>query len=116
MGHPSMMTEKDINELAVPIQILAPEIDAAFTAELKTHSFETIQKLGLPFDYQHFPGVVHSCFIRGDQHKPGERGAMERGETLSSAGLISSSMPHSRVESFVTHFLTTGYSLGISTP
>jgi dienelactone hydrolase len=79
MGHPSMMTEKDINELAVPIQILAPETDAAFTAELKTHSFETIQKLGLPFDYQHFPGVVHSCFIRGDQHKPGERGAMERG-------------------------------------
>jgi dienelactone hydrolase len=80
IGHPSLLTKKDIDELAVPIQILAPEIDPAFTAELKTHCFEIVPKLGLPFDYQHFPGVVHCCFIRGDPGKPGERQAMARGK------------------------------------
>ena len=80
MGHPSLLIKKDIDEVAVPVQILAPEIDPAFTPELKKHSFETLQKLGLPFDYQHFPGVVHACFIRGDPGKPGEREAMSRGK------------------------------------
>jgi dienelactone hydrolase len=78
-GHPSLLTKKDIDEIAVPVQILAPEIDPAFTAELKSHAFETIVKLGVPFDYQHFPGVEHAFLIRGDARKPGERGAMERG-------------------------------------
>jgi dienelactone hydrolase len=80
MGHPSLLIKKDIDEVAVPVQILAPEIDPVFTPELKTHSFVTLQKLGLPFDYQHFPGVVHACFIRGDPGKPGEREAMARGK------------------------------------
>lgn len=79
-GHPSLLTKKDIDDIAVPVQILAPEIDPAFNVELKTHSFETIQKLGLPFDYQHFPGVVHACLVRGDPRKPGEREAMARGK------------------------------------
>lgn len=79
-GHPSLLTKKDIDEVAVPVQILAPEIDPVFTAELKSYSFETIQKLGVPFDYQHFPGVEHACFIRGDTEKTGEREAMARGK------------------------------------
>lgn len=79
-GHPSLLTKEDIDNVAVPVQILAPEIDPAFNAELKKHSFETIQKLGLPFDYQHFPGVAHACLVRGDPEKPGEREAMLRGK------------------------------------
>jgi dienelactone hydrolase len=81
-GHPSLLTKKDIDEVAVPVpvQILAPEIDPVYTAELKTHSFETITKLGVPFDYQHFPGVEHACFVRGDIKKAGEREAMARGK------------------------------------
>jgi len=79
-GHPTWLTKKDIDEVAVPVQILAPEIDPVYTAELKTHSFETIIKLGVPFDYQHFPGVEHACFNRGDEKKPGEREAMVRGK------------------------------------
>jgi dienelactone hydrolase len=79
-GHPSLLTKKDIDEVAVPVQILAPVFDPVFTAELKTHSFETILKLGVPFDYQHFPGVQHACFTRGDPEKPGERDAMVRGK------------------------------------
>lgn len=79
-GHPTWLTEKDIDEVAVPVQILAPEIDPVYTAELKTHSFVTMQKLGIPFDYQHFPGVEHACFTRGDAKKAGEREAMARGK------------------------------------
>jgi dienelactone hydrolase len=79
-GHPSLLTKKDIDEVAVPVQILAPEIDPVYTAELKTHSFQTITKLGVPFDYQHFPGVEHACFVRGDNKKAGEREAMARGK------------------------------------
>ncbi|CZT40714.1 related to dienelactone hydrolase family protein [Rhynchosporium secalis] len=79
-GHPTWLTKKDIEEVAVPVQILAPEIDTAFNAELKLHSFQTIPKLGIPFDYQHFPGVEHACFSRGDLNHAGEREAMIRGK------------------------------------
>ncbi|KAL2828398.1 Alpha/Beta hydrolase protein [Aspergillus cavernicola] len=80
IGHPSLLTKTDIDEIAVPVQILAPEIDAAYSAELKSYTFETLQRLKVPFDYQHFPGVVHGCLVRGDEDKPGERAAMVRGK------------------------------------
>ncbi|KAG9229506.1 dienelactone hydrolase family protein [Amylocarpus encephaloides] len=79
-GHPSLMVKKDFDEVAVPAQILAPEFDPVYTAELKTHTFETLQKLAVPFDYQHFPGVEHACFMRGDEKKKGELDAMVRGK------------------------------------
>ena len=79
-GHPSLLTKKDIDEVAVPVQILAPEIDPIFSAEMKTYSFETIQKLGIPFAYQHYPGVEHACFIRGNPDLEGEREAMVKGK------------------------------------
>ncbi|KAF2238446.1 dienelactone hydrolase family protein [Viridothelium virens] len=79
-GHPTWLTKKDIDEVAVPVQILAPEIDTVYTPELKMHSFETITKLGVAFDFQHFPGVLHACFTRGDEKKAGEREAMVRGK------------------------------------
>ncbi|KAL5343262.1 Alpha/Beta hydrolase protein [Aspergillus crustosus] len=85
IGHPSLLTKKDIDEVDVPVQVLAPEIDAAYSAEMKSYTFETLQKLKIPFDYQHFPGVVHACFIRGDEKKPGERAAMIRGKNAAVA-------------------------------
>ncbi|OAX79248.1 hypothetical protein ACJ72_06435 [Emergomyces africanus] len=78
MAHPTFLTKKDIDEVAVPVQVLAAETDRMYPPELKMHTFETIQKLGLPFDYQHFPGVEHGCFIRGDAGRKGEREAMAR--------------------------------------
>lgn len=88
VGHPSLLTIEDINAVAVPVQVLAPEIDHVYTEELKLHTFQTVQKLGLPLDYQHFPGVAHSCLIRGDERKPGEREAMIRGKNALVAWLI----------------------------
>ncbi|KAH8694211.1 putative hydrolase [Talaromyces proteolyticus] len=87
IGHPSLLTKKDIDEIAVPAQILAPEIDPVYNAELKLHTFQTLQKVNVPFAYQHFPGVAHSCFIRGDENKPGERAAMVKGKNAAVAWL-----------------------------
>ncbi|KIX06661.1 uncharacterized protein Z518_04637 [Rhinocladiella mackenziei CBS 650.93] len=86
-GHPSLLTKKDIDEVAGPVQLLAPEFDPVFTAELKTYSFETIQKLGLPLDYQYFPGMEHAFLVRGDPEKAGERDAMVRGKNAAVAWL-----------------------------
>ena len=79
-GHPTFLTKKDIEEVSVPVQVLAPEIDPVYTAELKAYTFEKVIGLRLPFDYQHFPGVAHACFVRGDDTRDGEREAMIRGK------------------------------------
>lgn len=78
-AHPSFLTEKDVDEVAVPVHMLAPEEDQMYTAELKRHTFDSLLNRKVPFDYQHFPGVEHGCFIRGDLRKPGEQDAMLQG-------------------------------------
>ncbi|KAK8106334.1 hypothetical protein PG999_009693 [Apiospora kogelbergensis] len=83
VGHPSLLTKEDVDGVAgaaVPIQVLAPEKDHVYTPEMKLYTFQTLQQLGAPFDYQHFPVVEHACFIRGDPKRPGERAAMARGK------------------------------------
>ena len=77
-GHPSLLTKKDIDEVGVPVQMLAPETDAAYPTEMKSHTFETVMKKGLYFDYVHFPGVEHGCLTRGSEEVKGEREAMAR--------------------------------------
>ena len=79
-GHPTWLTKKDIDEVAVPVQLLAPEIDSVYPAELKAHTFTTLQASGVPFSYQHFPKVVHGCLSRGFPNVEGEREAMVRGK------------------------------------
>jgi dienelactone hydrolase len=68
-GHPTWLTEKDVDEVAVPVQILAPEIDPVFTDEMKSYTFMTLQKLRVPFDYQHFPSVGHACFVEATRRR-----------------------------------------------
>lgn len=84
-GHPSLLTKKDIDEVAVPVQVQAAEFDMQFTAEMKSHEFLTLQKNGVPFDYQHFPGVVHGALVRGDESQKGEREAMVRAKNATVA-------------------------------
>ncbi|KAK5652157.1 hypothetical protein OQA88_10799 [Cercophora sp. LCS_1] len=78
-GHPSLLTVEDIESVKMPMQILAPERDGAFTMELKMRSWEAMQRNGVPFEYVHFPGVEHACLVRGDEGIKGEREAMVRG-------------------------------------
>ncbi|KAK0270630.1 hypothetical protein LTR35_010838 [Friedmanniomyces endolithicus] len=85
MGHPSLLVKEDLDGVAVPTQVLAPEIDAAYTEELKEHTWKTLQKNRVAFAYEHFPGVEHSCFTRGDPKKTGEQEAMVRGKSAAVA-------------------------------
>lgn len=82
VGHPSLLTEGDIDgtSKAVAVQVLAPEIDFTYTAELKAHTFAKLQELGVAFEYRHYPGVEHACFIRGDEKIEGEREAVVKGK------------------------------------
>ena len=73
---------KDIDEIGVPVQMLAPEYDEAYPSEMKRHTFDTAMKKGLYFDYAHFPGTEHGGLVRGDEKKKGEREAMARAKNL----------------------------------
>ncbi|KAJ4229120.1 hypothetical protein NW759_003844 [Fusarium solani] len=84
-AHPSLLKAEDIDGVNVPVQMLAPEFDPVYTAELKLHTFQRLQAAGLPFDYQHFPGHAHGCLVRGDKEREGERAAMERGKNVAVA-------------------------------
>lgn len=77
-AHPSWLTKEEIQNVGVPVQILAPEIDPVFTPELKEFSQKTIPSLGLPLDYQHFPGVEHAFSVRGNRADEAEMKALER--------------------------------------
>lgn len=78
IAHPALLEKEEIDNIGVPVQILAPEFDPTFTAELKEHANKVIPTLGVPYDYQHFPGIDHAFAIRGDPNLPGEREGMER--------------------------------------
>ncbi|CAM1511776.1 Fc.00g092890.m01.CDS01 [Cosmosporella sp. VM-42] len=79
-GHPSLLKMEDIDGVSVPTQVLAPQIDMAYNEDFKVHTFQTMIKKRLPFDYVHFPDVVHSCLVRGSEEQKGEREAMRRGK------------------------------------
>lgn len=81
IGHPSLLTEADIDAVSsrVPIQLLAPEVDAMYTPHMKAKTFKVLQEKAVAFEYRHFPGVEHACFVRGNPQKVGERDAMDRG-------------------------------------
>ncbi|KAI3316884.1 dienelactone hydrolase [Xylariaceae sp. AK1471] len=76
MGHPSWLVKEDVDKLAVPIQILAPEHDHAYTPDLKKYTFAKLLELNLPFEYVHYPGAEHGGLVRGSENKPEERLAM----------------------------------------
>ena len=77
-AHPSLLTKEKIANVGVPVQILAPEHDQMFSPELKEYANRVIPTLGVPYDYQHFPGIDHAFAIRGDPNLPGEREGMQR--------------------------------------
>ncbi|RYC60285.1 hypothetical protein CHU98_g5920 [Xylaria longipes] len=85
IAHPSWLEKADIENLSVPVQILAPEIDHAFTRELKVYAFETLLNLNLPFDYVHYPGIVHGGLVRGSEEVAKEREAMAAAKNSASA-------------------------------
>lgn len=78
MAHPTHVEKDEIRNVRVPVQILAPQHDTQFNEDLKAFSNQTIPTLGLPYDYQYFPGLEHAFATRGDPKNPAERKGMER--------------------------------------
>ena len=64
--------------ISVPVQICAPETDHIYTPELKEYSLKVLPTLGIEFDYQYFPGLVHGFAVRGDQNDPKQKKGLER--------------------------------------
>ncbi|CAH0051364.1 unnamed protein product [Clonostachys solani] len=77
-AHPTQLEKAEIENVGVPVQVLAPQRDPMFTEELKAFSNQVIPTLGVAYDYQYFPGVEHGFAVRGSPEIEGERRAMER--------------------------------------
>lgn len=77
-AHPSLLTKEEINNVAVPVQVLAPEHDPQLTPELKAHCNATIPTLNVAYDYQYFPGLAHGFAAKGDPKDDVQRKGLER--------------------------------------
>jgi dienelactone hydrolase len=71
-AHPTWLTKEEIDDIGVPVQILAPE--------LKAYANSVIPTKNVPYDYQFFPGVEHAFATRGNPNDEKERRAMVRGK------------------------------------
>ncbi|KAJ9610818.1 hypothetical protein H2200_005595 [Cladophialophora chaetospira] len=78
MAHPSGLEKSEIDNVSVPVQICAPEIDPIFTPELKEHANKVIPELKVEYDYQYFPGLVHGFATRGEVNNPTQKNGLER--------------------------------------
>lgn len=77
-AHPSLLTKEEIDAVAVPVQILAPEHDPQLTPELKAHANSVIPSLNVEYDYQYFPGLMHGFAVRCDQSDAKQKKGFER--------------------------------------
>lgn len=77
-AHPGGITKEDVFNVAVPVQIIAPEKDVPFPLKMRQFCNEEIPKLGVDYDYQHFPGAVHGFATRCNVKVEGEKRALER--------------------------------------
>lgn len=78
VAHPSGLTKEEIDNVKVPVQILAPEMDPVFTQELKDHANKTIPTLNVPYEYVYFPGVAHGFASKGDPNNELQKTSLER--------------------------------------
>jgi dienelactone hydrolase len=78
VAHPSLLEKREIDGLKVPVQIVAPETDQAFTPELKEYANRVIPGLGVPYEYIYFPGLSHGFAARGDPENKVQKDGLER--------------------------------------
>ena len=78
MAHPSLVEKAEIDAVKVPVQIMAPENDHAFTAELKEYANKVIPTLGVSYEYIYFPGLTHGFAARGDSTNKVQKDGLER--------------------------------------
>lgn len=78
--HPSWLTKEEVEGVGVPVQILAPEIDLAFTPALKYLCNRVIPSVELDYVFQHFPALEHGFTIRGGRENEAELKGVVRGK------------------------------------
>jgi dienelactone hydrolase len=88
IGHPSLVTNADIEGVVVPMLVLAVEHDPVFTIELKMFLVQNLMERGTDFDFMFFPGVEHGGLVRGDEGKTGERQAMCKARDATSCWIM----------------------------
>lgn len=77
-AHPSMLEHSEIENVKVPVQILAPENDVMYSDELKKFTLETLPKSGVNWEYIHFPGLQHGFAARGDPNDKAQKEGLEK--------------------------------------
>ena len=78
VAHPSGLTKEEIDNVKVPVQILAPETDPLFTQELKDYANKAIPASRVSYEYVYFPGVSHGFASKGDPDNELQRYSLER--------------------------------------
>ncbi|KAJ6164961.1 dienelactone hydrolase family protein [Penicillium chermesinum] len=78
VAHPSGLEKSEIENVKVPVQVLAPEHDHEYTELLKMYTFETLAKAAVKWEYIHFPAVGHGFASRGNPADPTQKDAFER--------------------------------------
>lgn len=78
MAHPSLVEETEIDNVKVPVQILAPEHDEMFRPDLKAYANKVIPTIGVPYEYVYFPGLVHGFAAKGDENNQQQKDGLER--------------------------------------
>jgi len=78
VAHPSLLVKSEIDTLFVPTQILAPETDPQLTPELKEYCNKVIPGLGIPYQYDYYPGLVHGFAVKGDPNNAEQKAGLER--------------------------------------
>jgi dienelactone hydrolase len=78
VAHPSGLTKEEIDNVKVPVQILAPEADPLFTQEFKDYANKTIPALNVAYEYVYFPGVSHGFASKGDPNDKLQKYSLER--------------------------------------
>lgn len=78
VAHPSRIEKSEIDALAAPTQILVPETDTQLTPELKEYCNRVIPTLGIPYQYDYYPGLMHGFATRCDPKDKKQKDGMER--------------------------------------
>jgi dienelactone hydrolase len=81
-AHPSLLDKVEVDAVKVPVQVLAPENDFAYTEELKKYTLDTLPKTGVQWEYIYFPGLTHGFAARGDPNDPKQKDGLERAKRV----------------------------------
>lgn len=81
-AHPSLLEKSEVDAVKVPVQVLSPENDFAYTEELKKYTLESLPKTGVPWEYIYFPKMNHGFAARGDPNDKAQKEGLERAKRV----------------------------------